>query len=173
MHALNTRTEKSKSLPLHRKKGNPNKIHIQISRTVHCPAPVKWVEKLGDSVLREEMWQGNGILSIVFVSDSEIESLNLGFLGRARPTDVIAFPLADEEDEIWGEIYISVDRTREQADEYHVPFEEELARLVIHGILHLLGFKDHTSSERKKMTDKEDLYLARFWKSHRPERRIK
>ncbi len=121
---------------------------------------------MGRSVLREEMWRGNGILSIVFVNDSEIQNLNLGFLGKERPTDVIAFPLDDEADEIWGEIYISVDRAREQAKTYNVTIHEELARLVIHGILHLLGFKDHTCSERKKMTDKENQYLLRFFNVH-------
>ena len=166
MHALNIRTEKSRNLPLHQKKGKPNKIHIQISQTVTCPVPVKQIERLGRSVLREEMWRGNGILSIVFVSDSEIQSLNLKFLGKERPTDVIAFFLDDKKDEVWGEIYISVDRAREQAKMYRVTIQEELARLVIHGILHLLGFEDHTKPERKKMTDKEDQYLFRFLGIH-------
>jgi probable rRNA maturation factor len=128
---------------------------------------------LGRSVLREEAWQGNGILSVVFVSDSEIQGLNARFLGKERPTDVIAFPLDDEEDEIWGEIYISVDRAREQAEEYDVTFPEELVRLVIHGILHLLGEEDDTKSDRKKMKEREDHHLSRFFKSHHPNRSMK
>ena len=128
---------------------------------------------MGRSVLREEAWQGNGILSIVLVNDSEIQGLNARFLGKERPTDVIAFPLDNEGDEIWGEIYVSVDRAKEQAGDYDVTFTEELARLVIHGILHLLGYDDQKKSNRNEMMEKEDDCLSRFLKSQRPDRRMK
>jgi probable rRNA maturation factor len=128
--------------------------------------PINWIEKLGRSVLRKELWKGDGIFSIVLVNDSEIRNLNTRFLGKEYPTDVIAFPLDDEGDEIWGEIYVSVDRAREQAVDYNVTFQEELARLIIHGILHLLGYKDHAKSDRKKMKQKEDYYIFNFFNSH-------
>jgi probable rRNA maturation factor len=99
----------------------------------------------------------------VLVNDSEIQSLNTRFLGKEHPTDVIAFPLDDDEDEIWGEIYISVDRAREQAIDYSVIFQVELARLIIHGILHLLGYNDLTKSDQKTMKEKEDHYISQFF----------
>jgi probable rRNA maturation factor len=128
--------------------------------------PVKWIKKAGQFVLREESWSGSGMLSIVLVDDSEIQKLNNEFLGKAFPTDVIAFPFPDAQDEIWGEIYISVDRAREQAKQYRVSYLEELVRLVIHGILHLLGYNDQIESDRKKMKEKEDCYLSCFLDAH-------
>ena len=166
MHALNIRTEKSKKPPLNQKKKKSNRTEIQIFQTIDHPGSVNWIEKLGYAVLQGEFWQGNGILSIVLVDDSEIQSLNERFLGKERPTDVIAFPLDNDGDKIWGEIYISVDRAKEQANDYGVAYSEELARLVIHGILHLLGYEDHGKLDQKKMKAKEDDYLIHFFEGH-------
>lgn len=93
------------------------------------------------------------------MNDSEIEVLNARFLQREYPTDVIAFPLEDEHDEMWGEIYISMDRVKEQANAYRVSLTEEFTRLVVHGILHLLGYDDQTKLDKIKMKKREDYYL--------------
>jgi len=76
-------------------------------------------------------------LSIVLVSNPQIRQLNLLFLGRNRVTDVMAFPISDR---LLGEIYVSRDQARIQAPRYGVSYREELLRLVLHGLLHLLGY---------------------------------
>ena len=83
------------------------------------------------------------------------------------PTDVLAFPLDDKDDDVWGEIYISEEQARSQALTYGVPLEEELSRLVIHGLLHLLGFKDGDLHSKKQMTEREDVYLKRIFYNHK------
>ena len=139
-----------------------SRIQIQITQVSDHHIPLKWAEKIGKTVLQEELCENEGILSIVLVNDSEIQKLNTQFLGRNYPTDVIAFPLEKNHDEIWGEIYISMDRAKEQANDFHVSLIEEFTRLVIHGILHLLGYDDQINIDKTRMRKKEDHYLKIF-----------
>jgi probable rRNA maturation factor len=94
------------------------------------------------------------------VDDAAIQYLNFRFLKKDCPTDVISFPIGEEVG-LWGEVYVSVDRTREQAKDYGVPPSEELARCVIHGVLHLLGYDDGTARKREEMRGKEEEYLGK------------
>jgi rRNA maturation RNase YbeY len=97
------------------------------------------------------------------VDDGKIENLNERFLNRKRPTDVLAFLFDDRNKKgVWGEIYISEERAREQAVNYGVTFNNELTRLIIHGILHLLGYNDDTLKRSRIMKAREEFYLARF-----------
>lgn len=96
-------------------------------------------------------------ISIVLVSDDELLRINREFLDHDYFTDVITFPL--EEDPLEGEIYISVDRAREQAADHGVGLYHEVRRLAIHGTLHLLGFDDATEAERGAMRELEDRFL--------------
>ncbi|MBN1895820.1 rRNA maturation RNase YbeY [bacterium] len=100
-----------------------------------------------------------GRIRIILVSDEEIGRLNARFLKRERPTDVLAFPLEDGMDDIFGEVYISMDRAGEQASLYRVGLKEELARLVIHGILHLHGYSDRTKAGQRDMRNREEAFL--------------
>ena len=129
---------------------------------------MNWVRRIGKAVLRGEGWKGGGILSIVLVDDSAIQELNSRFLQKDVATDVIAFPLEDEEEGVWGEVYISGERAKEQSSEYGVSFEEELARLIVHGVLHLVGYEDGNRSSRKRMREKEDYYLTRIFSESKP-----
>jgi len=102
-------------------------------------------------------------LNLILADDAYISDLNLRFTGRNRPTDVLSFPLPRErlptEEGIWGEIYISLDRAVEQARDYGVCLEDEVKRLAIHGILHLLGYDHKTDGEAQIMRKKEDELL--------------
>jgi len=124
------------------------------------------IRKIGEIVLGLEDCRRKGTLVTVLVDNERIQELNARFLGRNRPTDVIAFPLEADRDDIWGEIYVSEDQAKEQASEYGVSFEEELVRIVIHGILHLLGYDDGDRQSRGKMMEREDHYLKRFFREH-------
>ena len=79
-------------------------------------------------------------------------------MGKSSATDVITFPI-DEEPPIYGEIYISIDTARRQAEEYGVSLRNELCRLAVHGALHLAGYDDATPKQREKMHNLENQYI--------------
>ena len=100
-------------------------------------------------------------INIVLVDDEYITRLNQKFLNKDSTTDVLSFSLADESnDQIEGEVYTNIDQIMQQAEDYHVTFNEELNRIIIHGVLHLIGFDDLTDEQKKIMTEKEDQYLT-------------
>jgi len=98
-------------------------------------------------------------LSILLVDDEEIQKLNFQYLGRPHPTNVIAFPMDGPNEHLLGDIVISTETARREAERANLPFEEYLARLLIHGILHLLGYEDQTRSQCRKMRKKEEELL--------------
>jgi rRNA maturation RNase YbeY len=99
-----------------------------------------------------------GEVSFVFCEDDYLYDLNVEFLNHDTLTDIITFDYSLG-NEIHGEIYISIDRVKENASEFNVSFQEELHRVIIHGILHLCGYKDKSESDKKQMRTKENLYL--------------
>jgi len=100
-------------------------------------------------------------VSIVFTDDRFIKNMNKRYLSHNRTTDVIAFPLSDGPGPE-GEVYVNLDQAKRQARDYNVTFHNEVRRLVIHGTLHLLGYRDSTPSLKKRMRRLEDRYLARL-----------
>ena len=98
-------------------------------------------------------------INIVICRDEFLLEYNRRFLKRDYLTDVISFDLSDEEQIIYGEVYISIDRIKENAAKYRISVEEELARVIFHGALHLTGFNDNTERERKEMQKQEEIYL--------------
>ncbi len=102
-------------------------------------------------------------LGVILVDDPFLCRLHKQYLDDPTPTDIITFDLSEPDSEdIEAELYISVERARAHAAELQVPFSLEIARLVVHGILHLQGFQDHTPGERAKMRSEEDRILALF-----------
>lgn len=100
-----------------------------------------------------------GNISYIFCSDEELLKINIQYLNHKTLTDIITFDYT-EEDKIAGDIFISVERVEENAEKYKVDFENELHRVMIHGILHLCGYKDKTPKDEKLMRKKEDEALA-------------
>ena len=106
--------------------------------------------------------QNNAAVTIVLVDDPYIRKLNHKYRQLNGATDVLSFNLNDElesNSEELGDVYISVDRAREQAYRYRISMENELHRLLIHGCLHLLGYDHKNSRDRKEMRDKEQFYF--------------
>jgi len=101
-------------------------------------------------------------LNIIYIGDKQMTNLNTAFLNHRYTTDVISFSLSDKKNKIEGEVYVNLDQARRQADEYKVSFREEYLRLVIHGVLHLCGYADKKQTDKRKMTEKENLYLSIF-----------
>jgi len=116
-------------------------------------------EKLARAVLSGER-VSEAAINIILVDDQYITRLNHQFLNKNTTTDVISFNLEDEPGgALEGEVYANIEQIRRQAEDYQVTFKEELCRVLIHGILHLVGFEDYTSEQRLKMVAKEDYYL--------------
>lgn len=100
-------------------------------------------------------------LSYVFCNDEYLHAINLEYLNHDTLTDIITFPYL-EPPNVEGDIFISIDRVRENAKTFQVPFEQELRRVIIHGVLHLCGQADKTEEEAKQMRQKEEVALAMF-----------
>jgi len=99
-----------------------------------------------------------GDISFIFCSDDYLLKMNKQYLDHDYFTDIITFDYV-ENNIISGDIFISCDRVKENAGEYKTGFENELSRIIIHGVLHLLGFKDKNKTDKLLMTQKEDFYL--------------
>ncbi len=94
-------------------------------------------------------------ISYIIMSDAELLEVNQTHLDHDDYTDIITFDLSDIEASIDGEIYVSIDRVKENADTYQTSFETELVRVMCHGILHLMGYKDKSAEDSKLMRDAE------------------
>jgi len=101
-------------------------------------------------------------LHYIFVSDDRLLEINRQFLQHDFYTDIITFPLSEPGQPISGEIYISVDRVRENAREFGGTIKEELLRVIFHGALHLCGYKDKTTPQQREMRQLEEKYLALY-----------
>lgn len=122
------------------------------------------VKKERISDLAQTVLLNEGVLeaeiSIVIVDDEYIIRLNQEYLNKNTTTDVLSFRLTDDTgDKLEGEVYANIEQITRQASDYHVLMEDEISRIVIHGVLHLLGFDDQTGEQKKIMTEKEDQYL--------------
>ncbi|MGL4908941.1 MAG: rRNA maturation RNase YbeY [Bacteroidales bacterium] len=100
-------------------------------------------------------------ITYIFCDDNYLLDLNKKFLNHDYLTDVITFDYT-ENDNISGDIFISIDRVKENAEFYKINFFCELYRVMIHGILHLCGYEDSSSTLQKKMREKENNYLLFF-----------
>jgi probable rRNA maturation factor len=99
-------------------------------------------------------------INYIFVSDEYLKRINIDFLNHDTYTDIITFDQSDNTGSLEGDIFISIDRVRDNSADQNIPFEEELHRVMIHGILHMLGMNDKTASEKEEMRKKENHYLA-------------
>lgn len=145
------------------------KTYVYFGGKVKADAATKnLIRKAVRTTLRSEKFPDDVEVSVTLTDNEEIHELNREYRGVDRPTDVLSFPMAEDDDNIGdfdmdkgavllGDIVISVEKIEEQAKEYKHSFERELAYLTIHSTLHLLGY-DHVNDERseKEMTEKQD-----------------
>ncbi len=113
----------------------------------------RWLKTVAGSEMRRI-----GDVNIIFCSDNYILDVNIKYLGHDYFTDIITFDYC-EKDVLSGDLFISIDSVRENAGFYGTSFEDELNRVIVHGILHLIGYDDHTEDEVKQMRAKENYYL--------------
>ena len=122
----------------------------------------KSILKLVSVVMKSEDIKTAEIL-LIFTTDNVLMELKKEYFNQEHYTDVIAFRLNDyDEDKVEGEIYISVPQVSKNAKQYNQAFNKELSRIIIHGSLHLLNYKDKTPQEKINMTEKEDYFLNKI-----------
>ena len=114
----------------------------------------RWLRMVAGSEVRRI-----GNISIIFCSDNYILDVNMRYLQHDYFTDIITFDYC-EGDKLSGDLFISVDSVRENALYYGTDFADELNRVMVHGLLHLIGYDDHTEEEQKVMREKENYYLS-------------
>ena len=113
----------------------------------------RWLKTVAGSEMRRI-----GDINIIFCSDNYILDVNIKYLGHDYFTDIITFDYC-EKDVLSGDLFVSIDSVRENAGFYGTSFEDELNRVIVHGVLHLIGYDDHTEEEVKQMRAKENYYL--------------
>ena len=114
----------------------------------------RWLKFVASSEVRRL-----GAVNIIFCSDNYLLDVNVKYLHHDYFTDIITFDYC-EGNVLSGDLFISVDSVRENASFFGVDFTDELNRVMVHGILHLIGYDDHTEEEQKVMRSKEDYYLS-------------
>ncbi len=114
----------------------------------------KWISEV---IILHEKQVGN--INFIFCDDEYLLDINKTYLAHDFYTDIITFDQSELPNKIEGEIYISVERVKDNAQEINENFELELKRVIIHGILHLIGFKDKSQKEKKKMRALENKML--------------
>jgi rRNA maturation RNase YbeY len=140
---------------------NRSDISLHSDRPLPCnPDDIKfWIREVIDLENKK-----TGIISYTFVDDEELLRTNKDFLNHDFYTDIITF---DEvvDNTINGEIFISLDRIKENSLESG-SYQNEFLRIVVHGVLHLIGYDDHSSTEKLLMREKEDNYIELFHVKH-------
>jgi probable rRNA maturation factor len=134
---------------------------VYFSASVKVKLPSKkilksWIEKVVVSEKRQLKH-----LAYNFCSDEELFAKNKQFLNHTTYTDIITFDYS-EENLLSGEIYISVERVKENAEKFKIPFNEELIRVMAHGVLHLCGYKDKSPIQQKQMRAAENRAMKLF-----------
>ncbi len=114
----------------------------------------RWLRLVAESEIKRI-----GDISIIFCSDNYILDINQRYLQHDYFTDIITFDYC-EGDKLSGDLFISIDSVKENAMEYGSEFSDELNRVIVHGILHLIGYDDHTEEDIAMMRKKENYYLS-------------
>lgn len=121
----------------------------------HPRKTISWIKK---TITQEGKIPGE--INFILCSDEYLLKVNQDYLNHNTYTDIITFDTSDEEDSIDGDIFISVDRVKENALKFHKTEDEEIHRVIIHGVLHLIGYGDKTKDLKAQMRSLEDTYLA-------------
>jgi len=138
-------------------------MRIEVARNTDCSGLD--LNRLTGALEQEFGSQLSGTVSIAFVDNRQIADLNRDYLAHEGPTDVISFPLADDDDpdpeNVLGEIVVSIEMARSESSARGIPLHEEVLRYCAHGLLHLLGHDDQTEEEAQKMTEEQERIVAR------------
>lgn len=141
-----------------------SRINFYFLKACHLPARKKLKAFIGFILKNEGFLLGK--LSFIFCDDVYLLELNRKYLKHDFYTDILSFPLSARPDNmISGEIYISVERVKENAKELENPIQREMHRVIFHGVLHFCRHKDKSEKARTEMRSLEDKYLKRYFNS--------
>ncbi len=113
------------------------------------------------NIVIEKEGKKKGDISFIFCNDNYLSQINVQYLKHHTLTDIITFDYtSDNKGKVSGDIFISVERVKENAENLKIPFVNELHRVIIHGVLHLLGYKDKSKADKALMRQKEDNCLS-------------
>ena len=112
---------------------------------------------ISDTIVNEAFKEGD--INFIFCGDDYLLDINVKYLKHNALTDIISFDYSLGK-KLSGDIFISVDRVKDNSVKYEVNFDDELHRVIIHGILHFCGYKDKTKEDKRLMRKKEDYYLS-------------
>lgn len=115
-----------------------------------------WLEQ---TIFEEKLTLGD--ISYIFCDDAYLLKMNQKYLDHDTFTDIITFDYTID-NQVFGDVFISIERVEENAKDYQTDFENELHRVMVHGVLHLCGYKDKTEDETQEMRAKEDYYLGKL-----------
>ena len=118
-------------------------------------ALINWITKVVES---EQHLVGT--INFIYCSDSYLLNINQTYLNHHTYTDIITFDQSTSSDSVAGDIYISIDQVKSNAVKYQESFNRELKRVMVHGVLHLLGYNDKSVEEQQEMRKKEEAYLS-------------
>ncbi|MBQ9267555.1 MAG: rRNA maturation RNase YbeY [Clostridia bacterium] len=148
-------------------------IEINYNNITKMPKEEKLIKQVVKKVLEAEEIKHDVDVYITLTNNEEIHKINKEYRDVDRPTDVLSFPMYEreeipglkedkqsDEEEILGDIIVSVEKVKEQAEEYGHSFERELAYLVTHGMLHILGYDHMIEEEKKVMRAREEAILS-------------
>ena len=102
-------------------------------------------------------------VTIIFCDDEYLLNLNISFLKHDFYTDILTFILSAKREPLVGEIYISIERIKENARKFNISFGHEVHRVIFHGILHMCNYNDNTKAAKKLMSRREDVYLVKYF----------
>ena len=136
-------------------------ISVQLAYDIEETADLddNWLNCICNNILNDNN-HDTASISIILSNDVKLLQLKKQYLQKDVLTDVLSFNLEEKGDPVEGEIYISLNRVSENAKKFNQDIERELKRVIIHGLLHLLGYDDQTQEEKKEMTRLEDHYLS-------------
>ena len=139
-----------------------SKVYFFFQAPVSLQDRVK-LKKFIESIFKKEKKKIQS-LNYVFCTDEELLEINRQYLNHDYYTDIVSFELSKKDEPAEGDIYISIDRIRDNALSLGEPLYKELHRVIFHGALHLCGYKDKTRSQSLEMRNKEEEYLSRYFK---------
>ena len=119
----------------------------------------KWLKEIAE----DENYSINE-LNYIFCTDEYLYEINVEYLNHDTYTDIITFDNSEIENEIEADIFISVDRVKENASKLNIPVEDELSRVISHGLFHLMGYKDKKKAEAELMRSKEEFAINLYKK---------
>ena len=118
-------------------------------------------KKLLKSIIEKHGFK-QGEINYIFLDDEGLLKINIEYLNHNTYTDIITFDNSDREKIIEGDIFISVERIKENAEKFKAPFEQELVRVLSHGVLHLVGYKDKSPGDATKMRAAEESAIQEY-----------